>query len=137
MIDLASFFTVKTPGQIPGQGIVTPQTSEGGELDSQLALLKLIAANNGKAAEEDSSEGGLSIFDILLSTIEDTIANGDEPITSEEFQALQSDNPLLDKDPKLDLIKILAGNDKIAEEVEGLDEIVGLELIEKARHGID
>lgn len=140
MIDLASFFTIQTPGQ----PLNSPHIGGGkGGLDSQLAALKLIAANQGEAADKEGedSEGGFSIFDLLLTTIEDSIANGDQPITADEFQALessvsllQSDNPLLEENPKLDLIKILAGNDKIAEEIEGLDEIVGLELIEKVEH---
>jgi len=113
MIDLASFYTTQNSNV----------TQTGGEkLSAQLAALKLIAANKAEAKEKEAeaSAGGFSIFDLLMTTIEDTIANGDTSLNSDG-----------DQDSQLDLTRILAGNDRIAGEVEGLDDTIGLSLIEK------
>lgn len=114
MIDLASFFT--TPNS------ATPKIGSGkGGIDSQLAALKLIVANPDNASDKDGeASDSISIFDLLLSTIEDSIANSDAQPNNDG-----------DEKPEFSLVKILAGNDEIAEEVEGLDDIVGLDLIEQ------
>ena len=124
MIDLASFFT--TPNG------TTPQTGAGqGGLTPELAALKLIALQNGEASEK-GDEDTPSIFDLLLQQLEGQIVdeNG-EPITTENIELLQSDNATLAKDTKLDLVKILAGNDRIAEDVAQLSETAGLDLLEE------
>jgi len=72
-------------------------------------------------------EGGLGIFDILLNQIQEQLANGDNE-NEQSSNAFESDS----KDGVHDkLIAILAGNDKIAEEIEGLDNIAGLDLLSK------
>ena len=118
MINLASFFTIQTPGNAPGTHTIGTD--------------QLLPIQGDSAAP---SEGGFSVFDILLSQIQNQITeNGTEASefqTAEKSTPLQSNNPTLDKNPKLDLIKILASNDTVAEEVGQLDEIVGLELIEE------
>lgn len=114
MIDLAGFFTIKNN--------TLPQGGEGnGGLTSQLAALKLIS---GEGKDEDGKIGGGGIFDVLLNQLEERIANNEE--ASELLTAKTSE-----KNGELRLLSILAGNEKIAENVERLDEIADLDLISK------
>lgn len=122
MIDLNSFFTLPTG--------TTPQIGAGqGGLNPELAALKLLALQNAEASEKDD-EKATTIFDLLLQLSDDETG---EFITTDTKGLLQSENAAFEEKAKLDLIKILAGNDSIAEEVAHLDKIADLNLTEEVQ----
>ncbi len=125
MINLASFFTIQIPGQIPGA--------------PQIGTVQLTPATGLLQGDITTpNEGGSGIFDLLLSQIEQQIDqqlenSGDNAgenlqlLDPKKSELLQSNNPLLEKNPTLDLVKILADNDGIAEDIAGLDLIEEIE----------
>jgi hypothetical protein len=90
-MSIATFYTsvITQPGQQAASG----QTALGGDLPAE----------------------GLNFFDLLLANYAETLKNkkGDN-----NNGALQSDNPLLEKDPKIDLVRMLAENPEIREQIE-------------------
>jgi len=112
MIDLASFYT-------------TP-----------VSAATITDASSDKAAPK---QGGMGIFDMLLAQLEQQISNGetngDENADLSKQKKptsdgpLTSDNPSLNEDTRLSLMRVLAGNDRVADDVAQLDNIADLDLI--------
>ncbi len=73
------------------------------------------AENSGKDSTQLSN---LNFIDLILARITENSEGGsDTPTEREGHEVLQSDNPLLDKNPKLNLAELLASNPEIEEEL--------------------
>ena len=102
-MSIESFFTI--------QSLVTPQGGKG------------LAVGNGQALTADSGQG-LAFLDFILARLNEASEEGETKAT--DHNLLQSDNPALEKNPKLDLAEILAANPEIEEELKNFIEATGL-----------
>lgn len=79
---------------------------------------------------EGTGEGETNIFDLLIAQILENTGET-KPQEGEVQEALTSDNPVLDKEPKLDIAELLAANPGIEEEIEAFVKSADLGLIEE------
>ena len=118
MVELASFYT--TP---------TSPTSQAG-------------VGNNKGA---SQQQGAGIFDLLLAQIEQQISNGEEKndLTQKSREEIlqankdavkTSEGPIKNDDAKMNLLRALAGNQGVADDVAHLDDIAELDLLAEIEH---
>ena len=82
-----------------------------------------ITGKNGEALSPSGLQG-LNFIDLILARLSENTEGGEA--SKEEQEPLQSDNPLLDKNPKLNLAELLAANPEIEEEVKDFIEATQL-----------
>ena len=109
------------------ESFFTTLTSHNASANSD--ALKAGAPKNGALA--GGASAGESFLEFILSRLNEADAQGknaqDNPAdTAQNDDLLQSDNPLLEKDTKLDLAKIIADNPEIVEEIEDFIAATGL-----------
>ncbi len=90
---------------------------------SQSSTTKLSGQPGGSA--DSSQVQGLNFIDLILARLTQNTGET-EGETSEEHQLLQSDNPALDKEPTLNLAKLLAANKDIEDQITQDIETFGL-----------
>lgn len=106
-MSIESFFTL--------QSLNTPHAGKG------------LGVANAQALSADSAQG-VNFLDFILAKLNEAgeNANGEAFAKANEHSALQSDNPALEKNPKLDLAAILADNPDIKEELQDFIAATGL-----------
>lgn len=90
---------------------------------TQAQILPVRGQNTARNASPDSSVQGLNFVDYILARINELNEN---PEAEKDSGVLQSDNPLLDKNPELNLAELLAANPEIEQEIKDFAEATGL-----------